>query len=320
MNKHEYLSELKKHLSSFSEEERKSALDFYEEYFEDAGEGREADIIAELGDPEKLAETIKEGSPKEEHEQTPPSSGSFDLDSFKSVQISVICSSVEFIPSDRFHFELKPSKRTFFEKSFEGGNLTITERKHFSFFSFGNYYGGYVKVYYPAKHHFESVSVRSVSADVSMSSLAASDCAVDITSGSASLRSIFAPRMTIKKISGPMDCRDCIFENLTFKNISGSNIFSGCETGFADMNNTSGRVEYSGKITKALNISSVSGDMRFAVNGHADEYSKDVTMMSGSLVINGVRMKGYKEISPKNNGKFLRISSISGDIELIFVE
>ena len=86
------------------------------------------------------------------------------------------------------------------------------------------------------------------------------------------------------------------------------------------MNNTSGRVEYSGKITKALNISSVSGDMRFAVNGHADEYSKDVTMMSGSLVINGVRMKGYKEISPKNNGKVLRISSISGDIELIFVE
>ena len=87
MNKHEYMPELKKHLPALAEAELKRALAFYEEYVEDACEGREADIIAGLGDPEKLAETIEAGSPKEEHEQTSPSSGSFDLDSFKIVQI-----------------------------------------------------------------------------------------------------------------------------------------------------------------------------------------------------------------------------------------
>ena len=114
---------------------------------------------------------------------------------------------MEFIPSDRFHFELKPSKRTFFEKSFEGGNLTITERKHFSFFSFGNYYGGNVKVYYPAKHHFDSVSARSGSADLSMNTFDASYGAAALTSGSASPPTCVPPETTINKLHRPQYSR-----------------------------------------------------------------------------------------------------------------
>lgn len=58
MNKQEYLSELEAHLASLSEEERANALQFYEEYFEDAGPENEQQVISELGKPFALAKSI----------------------------------------------------------------------------------------------------------------------------------------------------------------------------------------------------------------------------------------------------------------------
>lgn len=59
MNKEEFLRRLEALLSDISDEERAEAMAFYHSYFEDAGEGNEANILAELESPEKVAETIK---------------------------------------------------------------------------------------------------------------------------------------------------------------------------------------------------------------------------------------------------------------------
>ena len=59
MRKEEFLRRLEMLLSDISEEEREEAMAFYRSYFEDAGEGNEARIIAELESPENVAETIK---------------------------------------------------------------------------------------------------------------------------------------------------------------------------------------------------------------------------------------------------------------------
>ena len=56
-----FLDELNFLLSDLPEEEREEALDFYRCYFEDAGEENEDAVIAELGSPERLAYTIREG-------------------------------------------------------------------------------------------------------------------------------------------------------------------------------------------------------------------------------------------------------------------
>ena len=59
MRKDEFLRKLEVLLSDISIEEREEALTFYRNYFEDAGEEKEADILAELESPEKVAEAIK---------------------------------------------------------------------------------------------------------------------------------------------------------------------------------------------------------------------------------------------------------------------
>ena len=59
MNREEYLADLERLLLELPEEERQAAVQYYADYFADAGEANEADVIRELGSPEKVAESIK---------------------------------------------------------------------------------------------------------------------------------------------------------------------------------------------------------------------------------------------------------------------
>lgn len=66
MDKREYLNRLRMQLADLTDEERREALEYYEEYFADAGEENEDDVIRSLGEPEQVAEQIKAGLHKEE--------------------------------------------------------------------------------------------------------------------------------------------------------------------------------------------------------------------------------------------------------------
>ncbi len=61
MNRAEFMARLKELLSDITEAERQEALNYYEDYFDDAGVENEASVIASLGTPEKVATTIKAG-------------------------------------------------------------------------------------------------------------------------------------------------------------------------------------------------------------------------------------------------------------------
>ena len=60
MNREEFLKQLESLLSDLTYEEREEAMDYYRNYFEDAGEENEANVIAELESPQKVAQSIKE--------------------------------------------------------------------------------------------------------------------------------------------------------------------------------------------------------------------------------------------------------------------
>lgn len=60
MTKYEFLGDLSRLLSDLSEEERNEALQYYEDYFADAGREQEQAIIQELESPEKVAAKIRE--------------------------------------------------------------------------------------------------------------------------------------------------------------------------------------------------------------------------------------------------------------------
>ena len=63
MNRMQFMQRLSQLLKDLPDEERFDALKYYNNYFDDAGEENEAQIIAELGSPEAVATVIK-GEPE----------------------------------------------------------------------------------------------------------------------------------------------------------------------------------------------------------------------------------------------------------------
>ncbi len=61
MNRAEFMSRLAALLQDMPSAEREEAIQYYNDYFDDAGEGNEAGVIAALGSPEEIAKSIKAG-------------------------------------------------------------------------------------------------------------------------------------------------------------------------------------------------------------------------------------------------------------------
>lgn len=61
MNRVEFMKELEHLLSDISDAELKEALQYYNDYLDDAGEDNEEEVIESLGSPEKVAANIKAG-------------------------------------------------------------------------------------------------------------------------------------------------------------------------------------------------------------------------------------------------------------------
>lgn len=59
MNKTEFINKVKQGLDNISKEEQENALRYYVEYFQDAGEENEEEVIKELGTPEEVVAKIK---------------------------------------------------------------------------------------------------------------------------------------------------------------------------------------------------------------------------------------------------------------------
>ena len=83
MNRKEFLAQLERLLWDIPVQEREEALEFYNNYFDDAGAENESSVIQELGSPGKVAAIIKAdlgGSRKEygEYTETGYSDGIFD--------------------------------------------------------------------------------------------------------------------------------------------------------------------------------------------------------------------------------------------------
>lgn len=61
MNRAEFMRRLTELLGDVAPTEREEAIQYYNDYFDDAGEENESGVIASLGTPEELARTIKAG-------------------------------------------------------------------------------------------------------------------------------------------------------------------------------------------------------------------------------------------------------------------
>lgn len=84
MNKYEFLAQLRNALSSVPLEEREAAMSYYEEFFSDAGEENEQAVIASLGSPQELAQSIINENRKDSEQSvdSSPDGSGFNVNTF----------------------------------------------------------------------------------------------------------------------------------------------------------------------------------------------------------------------------------------------
>lgn len=84
MNKYDFLAQLRNALSSVPLEEREAAMSYYEEFFSDAGEENEQAVIASLGSPQDLAQSIinENRNDAQQAGETPTDASGFDTNTF----------------------------------------------------------------------------------------------------------------------------------------------------------------------------------------------------------------------------------------------
>ncbi len=61
MNRYEFMRQLESLLQGISQAEREEALQYYNDYFDDAGTENEQEVLEALGNPARVAENIKRG-------------------------------------------------------------------------------------------------------------------------------------------------------------------------------------------------------------------------------------------------------------------
>ena len=61
MSRWEFMRQLEELLSDISPNEREEALQYYNDYFNDAGRENEQEVIAALGSPQQVAGIVREG-------------------------------------------------------------------------------------------------------------------------------------------------------------------------------------------------------------------------------------------------------------------
>lgn len=95
MKKAEYIAELKRRLANFSPSEVEDAVSYCEEYFEEAGDGNDQQVIDDLGTPAQFAAQLKaERSIRQEQQHRNYRRGNNPNSSLKITGIPLMASAV----------------------------------------------------------------------------------------------------------------------------------------------------------------------------------------------------------------------------------
>jgi len=89
MNRIDFIAQLERLLMDIPEGERSDAIAYYNDYFDEAGPEKEAEIIQELGSPGKVAATIKAGMKSSEDHGEYTEAGYQDPDMKEKTQVPV---------------------------------------------------------------------------------------------------------------------------------------------------------------------------------------------------------------------------------------
>ena len=158
MTRKQYMTALKNNIQSLTLDEQKEALQYYEDYFEEAGDDKK--VMEELGSPEEVAEVIRERfsntlvknniASEDEEEETDNSTDSgryealyyeFKTSDVKNVEFSFGAAEVVMISGDKYSVETRGiSKENLLCRVDSEKTLVVKNLNKLSGFNFFNHH------------------------------------------------------------------------------------------------------------------------------------------------------------------------------------
>lgn len=305
----EFLSRLEAALATLPFEERQAALRYYEEYLLDAGEGNEAEAIAELGAPEALADKIvleSRANAKEsaKAQAVPDQSGSEKLSSFSNIELELANASVTLFKGDVYSIALDfPEGYPLPEVDVRGNTLYVKEKKfsHFSFFGFRSFVfvkKGEVAITLPDAQ-YERFSFDMVNGSLRVPAFRVRELKADSVNGSISVNGVAAECIHLENVNGKLSAQD----------ISTTDSCK-CDT-------VNGGIDISGSIHGKLRAEAVNGGIHIAIPHSGKEYNLNLSTVSGSVRVNGQKMSKSFNIQ-NSSANSVQANTVNGGIQVEF--
>lgn len=296
MTRDEYLKQLKNNILSLTMEEQAEAIQYYEDYFEEANDDEK--VMAELGSPEELAKIVRENfsnalvkshsevkNDKESSENSDKTNNSDTLNSQDTLYFEYAASSVKnliinlkaadtvIISGDKYAIETRGIEKDALTCTLSSeGNLTISNigRINFNFF---NHYG---------KNRIIPKILITIPENASLNRF-------NLTLGAGNCRT--------KDIN--LNCNagyiDVGAGNLILKSVYGGKI---------DLRCGMGNLTYEGSVTGVSNIDCGMGNISMKLKGDPAEYSNDAKVGLGHFKFNNEKKSGVCQdtnVSRKQN-------------------
>jgi len=235
------------------------------------------------------------------------------------IVIDVSSADVRFVESGEYGFALNSREMSGFEYAFENGVLNISQRKGLSLLMLGIFMEPeYIVVYLPDYARLSAVDIKNKSGNINIGGLSCGTFNLRLTSGNAELSGLEADTAVLKSASGNVRIKGVKTGYVDLRLTSGNLSVSGlCADGIkADI--TSGNAYIGGEVNGDINVRVTSGDVRMELAGGEWDYSREISVMSGDVYINGSKTgKGSYNV---NAGKSMTVKTTSGNVRINFAE
>lgn len=238
-----------------------------------------------------------------------------DTQEISAIEIDTASSDIEIIPSDEYGFDITGKSLIY---SFKDGKLKIVQKNTiFKWRLFGFYtQNDTIKIYLPGNANLESVNIRTASGKIRVTDLNADVINIGLVSGQTTMRSIVADTITLASTSGNIDITGASASRFDCVLTSGELTMSKIESDGFSADLTSGNASLAGDFRGDNRIKLTSGNVNIDMLGKKSDYSRFISVISGSVYIDGERANGNDSNTGALNS--LDIDVTSGSVKISF--
>lgn len=304
MNRREFMNRLESCLTCIDRGEREAALRYYEEYFDDAGPEKEAEIIASLGSPESLArEIIAQAGSSAQDQSSSSETFSKSPAEFHSIKADIVNANISIVKGSEWRIDINyPDERTKPEISIRDGVLCIEEehRRFVRLFHTGGWKPGRIDITVPDTH-FTKFNIDGVN-------------------GAVIVRDISLDGIKCTTVNGSVDFSGVRADTIHGESVNGGVFITSCQAGTKCRGETvNGGVTLSGELRGDISAETVNGSLKLSSSLPITEYNIDVENVSGSVRINGEKHRKEVHIV-RGAANRIKAEAVNGSISLSFAE